>query len=61
MILNSFLTSDPALKPTKHILSLQLNDEAENQRVPKGRYETTYRQEYPITARVCQMTLRLII
>jgi len=36
---------DPAIQPTKPMMSLQKN-ESQFKRVPKGRYETTYRREY---------------
>ena len=38
--------SDPAIQPTKPIQSLQIKDESQQRRIPKGRYDTTYRREY---------------
>ena len=38
--------SDPSIQPTKPIANLQAKDEAQTRRVPKGRYDTTYRREY---------------
>ena len=43
---NSFYSSDPAIQPTKPIANLQARDEASMRKIPKGRYDTTYRREY---------------
>lgn len=37
---------DPALQPSKPILNLQMKDETQQRKVPRGRYDTTYRREY---------------
>ena len=41
-----FFWSDPAIQPTKPIANLQAKDENQFRKVPKGRYDTTYRREY---------------
>ena len=38
--------SDPSIQPTKPIANLQQKDESQFRKVPKGRYDTTYRREY---------------
>ena len=40
------LCSDPAIQPTKPIANLQQRDESQFRKVPRGRYDTTYRREY---------------
>ncbi|RNA12309.1 hypothetical protein BpHYR1_016564 [Brachionus plicatilis] len=37
---------DPVLQPSKPIANLQAQDEAKYRKVPRGRYDTTYRREY---------------
>ncbi|CAF0759039.1 unnamed protein product [Brachionus calyciflorus] len=37
---------DPVIQPTKPIANLQAQDESKFRKIPKGRYDTTYRREY---------------
>ncbi len=53
--------SDPAIQPTKPIQNLQIKDETQQRRIPKGRYDTTYRREYLNFNDVCTLLIFLFV